>query len=43
MYVKLVALMGNLYLKGLNSKKSKNNQAKTTASGFPTERPNFCL
>ena len=32
MYQKYVVLMGNLYLKGLDSKNSKNRQTKTSLS-----------
>ena len=42
-YLHYVVLMGNLYLKGLDSKNSKNRQARTPLSGFPIEKPAFYL
>ena len=43
MYLKYEVLMRNLYLKGLDSKNSKNKQAKIPLSRFPIGRPNFSL
>ena len=42
-YLKYVALIGYLYLKGLDSKNSKNRQVKTSLSGFPIGKPGLFI
>ena len=40
-YLKYMKLIGSLYLKGLDSKNSRNKQPNTPLSGFPMGRPYF--
>ena len=42
-YLKYVVLLCSLYLKGPDSKNSRNRQANTLLSGFPMGKPYFCL